>query len=68
MAEFPGFISSQALEAQDESYAFLIVNVWTSKEAADGYGNSHVHYGLRDQVRALLSEHSGTRHFNLVTL
>lgn len=68
MAEFDGFLSSQALQSMDESYAFLIVNVWTSKEAADAYSASNVHYGLRDQVRALLSEHSGTRHFDVVTL
>jgi|GEM_PF-40709 len=68
MAEFPGFISSSAMESLDAPYDFLIVNSWESKEAADGYSNSPAHYSLRDQVRALLSEHSGTRHYELVNL
>jgi 4-oxalocrotonate tautomerase len=68
MAEFDGFLASNVLESLDESYAFLIVNAWTSKEAADVYAKGNVHYGLRDQVRALLSEHSGTRQYDLVTL
>lgn len=68
MAEFPGFISSSAMESLDDPYTFLIVNSWESKEAADGYSNSPAHYTLRDQVRALLSEHSGTRQYELVML
>lgn len=68
MAEFDGFLSSNVFQSLDEPYAFLIVNAWVSKEAADVYGTSPVHNSLRDQVRALLSEHSGTRQYTLVTL
>lgn len=68
MAEFEGFLSSNVFESLDEPYAFLIVNAWTSREAADVYAKSNVHYSLRDQVRALLSEHSGTRQYHVVTL
>jgi 4-oxalocrotonate tautomerase len=68
MAEFPGFIASNALESLEEPFAYLIVNVWESKTAANAYATSQAHYTLRDQVRALLSEHSGTREYELVTL
>lgn len=68
MAEFDGFISSNAMGSLDEPYAFLIVNSWASKDAASKYGTSEVHFTLRDQVRALLSEHSGTREYTLVEL
>jgi 4-oxalocrotonate tautomerase len=68
MAEFPGFVASNALESLDEPFAYLIVNVWESKAAANAYSNSQAHYTLRDQVRALLSEHSGTRQYELVRL
>jgi len=66
MARFDGFVSSNALESMDEAYAFLIVNSWESKEAADQYSNDQSHYSLRDQVRSILSEHSGTRQYELV--
>lgn len=68
MSDFPGFVSSNAMESLDEHYTFLIVNSWESKEAADRYSGSPAHYTLRDQVRAILSEHSGTRQYELVAL
>lgn len=66
MARFGGFVSSNSLESLDEHYAFLIVNSWTSQESAEGYSNDESHFALRDQVRSTLSEHSGTRHYELV--
>jgi 4-oxalocrotonate tautomerase len=66
MAKFHGFVSSNALESLDEQYAFLIVNSWESQEAANTYSSDQSHYALRDQVRSILSEHSGTRQYELV--
>jgi quinol monooxygenase YgiN len=68
MAEFEGFVSSNALASLDEPYAFLIVNSWESIDGASAYGSSPEHFWLRDQVRALLSEHSGTRQYDVVAL
>jgi 4-oxalocrotonate tautomerase len=66
MAEFKGFVSSNALQSLDAHYQYLIVNSWESAEAANGYSHDAAHYALRDQVRAILSEHSGTRRYELV--
>lgn len=66
MSRFGGFVSSNALESMDEQYAYLIVNSWTSSEAAAGYSDDESHFALRSQVRATLSEHSGTKNYELV--
>lgn len=66
MAEFDGFVSSNALESLDEHYSFMVINSWTTSEAADAYAVDHSHYSLRSQVRGILSEHSGTRQYELV--
>jgi quinol monooxygenase YgiN len=68
MAGLDGFISTSLLRYLDGPDEFLVVNQWTSRQAAEAYSTSRLHDGFRERVRAQLANHSGTREYDTVRL
>lgn len=68
MAALDGFLSATILQDLDNPNDHLIVNQWTSEAAAKAYSTGNLHDEFRAEVRALLTQHSGTRYYNTVVL
>jgi 4-oxalocrotonate tautomerase len=68
MASYEGFKSSCLFRSLDEEHAFLVVNHWTSQDAAEAYSSGPLHDSLKSQIRPILHEHSGTRFYDMLEI